>query len=66
MPQRGYQVGDTVLVRAELLAHGGDFCQIRIAGEDLCLVITTWAPTSEIVKPEHLEQLRQRKARSVR
>ncbi len=58
MPQRGYETGDIVFVRAQLIAHGGDYCQIRIAAEDLSLVITTWTPTSEIAKPEDIARLK--------
>jgi hypothetical protein len=57
MPHRNYQSGETVYIRATVLQACSDAFQVRI--EDYPnLTITTWAPVSEIAKPEDIARLR--------
>jgi hypothetical protein len=57
MPYRTYQSGETVYIRATVLQACSDAFQVRI--EDYPnLTITTWAPVSEIAKPEDIARLR--------
>lgn len=57
MPSRNILPGDTIFVRAEALAVGTDFVQVRI-DDGVSLTITSWVPARECARHGDIDQLK--------
>jgi len=57
MPSRKVLPGDTVFVRAEAIAVGSDFMQVRI-DDGVALCLTVWVPSRECSKAEDIGELK--------
>jgi hypothetical protein len=57
LPSRGCQEGDTVYVRATVLAAGSDYFQVLI-DDGHRLSITSWVPAGECARHEDIGRLK--------
>lgn len=57
MSSQGYQVGDTVYVRATILVPAADFFQVLI-DDGVAMAITHWVPSRECARHEDIARLR--------